>query len=70
MVLGGQLQENWMLGIPSGDMTIDWNKVVFNKLTIKGIYGREIFETSYKMTTLIQGGLDLSTHHHPPPAVS
>ena len=48
-----------MLGIPSGDMKIDWNKVVFNMLTIKGIYGREIFETWYKMTTLIQSGLDL-----------
>ncbi len=57
-----------MLGIPSGEMKIDWNKVVFNMLTIKGIYGREIFETWYKMTTLIQGGLDLSpiiTHRLP-----
>ena len=57
-----------MLGIPSGDMKIDWNKVVFNMLTIKGIYGREIFETWYKMTTLIQSGLDLKpiiTHHFP-----
>ena len=57
-----------MLGIPSGDIAIDWNKVVFNMLTIKGIYGREIFETWYKMTTLIQSGLDLSpiiTHRLP-----
>src|SRR6185312_15245379 len=57
-----------MLGIPSGDMKIDWNKVVFNMLTIKGIYGREIFETWYKMTTLIQSGLDLKpiiTHRFP-----
>ncbi|MGD9964968.1 MAG: L-threonine 3-dehydrogenase [Hyphomonadaceae bacterium] len=57
-----------MLGIPSGEMKIDWNKVVFNMLTIKGIYGREIFETWYKMTTLIQSGLDLKpiiTHRLP-----
>jgi threonine 3-dehydrogenase len=57
-----------MLGIPSGEMKIDWNKVVFNMLTIKGIYGREIFETWYKMTTLIQSGLDPSpiiTHRLP-----
>ena len=45
---------------PTDRMTIDWNKVVFNMLTIKGIYGREMFETWYKMTTLIQSGLDLS----------
>ena len=57
-----------MLGIPSGDMKIDWNKVVFNMLTIKGIYGREIFETWYKMTAMIQAGLDLKpiiTHRLP-----
>jgi threonine 3-dehydrogenase len=57
-----------MLGIPSGEISIDWNKLVFNMLTIKGIYGREIFETWYKMTTLIQSGLDLKpiiTHRLP-----
>jgi threonine 3-dehydrogenase len=57
-----------MLGIPAADMTVDWNKVVFNMLTIKGIYGREIFETWYKMTTLIQSGLNLKpiiTHRLP-----
>ena len=57
-----------MLGIPSCDMKIDWNKVVFNMLTIKGIYGREIFETWYKMTAMIQAGLDLKpiiTHRLP-----
>src|SRR5262252_913785 len=57
-----------MLGIASSDMSLDWNKVVFNMLTIKGIYGREIFETWYKMTTLIQSGLDLKpiiTHRFP-----
>ncbi|MEN8251238.1 MAG: L-threonine 3-dehydrogenase, partial [Bacteroidota bacterium] len=39
---------------------IDWNKVVFNMLTIKGIYGREMYETWYKMTSMIQTGLDIS----------
>ena len=48
-----------MLGLPSGEVAIDWNTVVFNMLTIKGIYGREMFETWYKMTVLIQSGLDL-----------
>ena len=41
-------------------MAIDCNEVVFNMLTIKGIYGREMYETWYKMTVLIQGGLDLA----------
>ncbi len=49
-----------MLGIPSQEMSIDWNTVVFNMLTIKGIYGREMYETWYKMTVLLQGGLDIS----------
>ncbi|MTI65947.1 MAG: L-threonine 3-dehydrogenase [Firmicutes bacterium] len=49
-----------MLGIPSKDTKIDWNKVVFNGLTIKGIYGREMFETWYKMTALIQSGVDIT----------
>jgi threonine 3-dehydrogenase len=49
-----------MLGIPAEDIAIDWNKVVFNMLTIKGIYGREMYETWYKMTVMLQGGLDLS----------
>ncbi|UTW45964.1 L-threonine 3-dehydrogenase [bacterium SCSIO 12696] len=56
-----------MLGIPPGEMVIDWNKVIFKGLVIKGIYGREMFETWYKMSTLIQSGLDLSpiiTHHY------
>jgi threonine 3-dehydrogenase len=51
-----------------GPESIDWNKVVFNILTIKGIYGREMYETWYKMTALIQGGLDISpviTHRLP-----
>ena len=49
-----------MLGIPSTEMAIDWNKVIFKGLTIKGIYGREMFETWYKMSSLIQSGLDLT----------
>ncbi len=49
-----------MLGIPEGDMAIDWNTVVFNMLTIKGIYGREMYETWYKMTVMLQSGLDIS----------
>jgi threonine 3-dehydrogenase len=49
-----------MLGIPSGEMSIDWSKIIFKGLIIKGIYGREMFETWYKMASLIQSGLDLS----------
>ena len=56
-----------MLGIPPKDMAIDWNQVIFKGLEIKGIYGREMFETWYKMASLIQSGLDLSpilTHQY------
>lgn len=56
-----------LLGIPPGDMAIDWNQVIFKGLIIKGIYGREMYETWYKMVTMLQGGLDLSpiiTHHY------
>jgi threonine 3-dehydrogenase len=48
-----------MLGIPPNEVAIDWNQVIFKGLTIKGIYGREMFETWYKMASLIQGGLEL-----------
>ena len=48
-----------MLGIPPGEMSIDWNTVIFNMLTIKGIYGREMYETWYKMTVMLQSGLDI-----------
>jgi threonine 3-dehydrogenase len=48
-----------MLGIPEREMAIDWNLVVFNMLTIKGIYGREMYETWYKMTVMLQSGLDI-----------
>ncbi|QKJ89046.1 L-threonine 3-dehydrogenase [Paramixta manurensis] len=56
-----------MLGIPPSDMSIDWNQVIFKGLFIKGIYGREMFETWYKMAALIQSGLDLTpiiTHRY------
>ncbi|WP_444946928.1 L-threonine 3-dehydrogenase [Microbulbifer sp. VTAC004] len=49
-----------MLGIPAGEMAIDWSQVIFKGLIIKGIYGREMFETWYKMASLIQSGLDLT----------
>jgi threonine 3-dehydrogenase len=48
-----------LLGIPSEPIAIDWNKVVFNMLTIKGIYGREMYETWYKMTVMLESGLDI-----------
>lgn len=57
-----------MLGIPPKDMRIDWTKVIFKGLEIKGVYGREMFETWYKMASLIQSGLDLTpmlTHEFP-----
>ncbi|KGT91343.1 L-threonine 3-dehydrogenase [Enterobacter cancerogenus] len=56
-----------LLGIPPGEMAIDWNLVIFKGLFIKGIYGREMFETWYKMAALIQSGLDLTpiiTHRY------
>jgi threonine 3-dehydrogenase len=49
-----------MLGIPAGEMAIDWRTVIFNMLTVKGIYGREMYETWYKMTVMLQSGLDIS----------
>lgn len=49
-----------MLGIPPDNVAIDWNQVIFKGLIIKGIYGREMFETWYKMASLLQSGLDLS----------
>jgi len=57
-----------MLGIPPGEMAIDWNQVIFKGLTLKGIYGREMFETWYKMASMLQSGLKLEpiiTHHFP-----
>jgi len=55
-----------VLGLIPQDTVIDWNVVIFNSLTIKGIYGREMYETWYKMTVMIQSGLDITpiiTHH-------
>ncbi len=57
MAHGGRIA---MLGIPSKEMSIDWRAVIFNMLTIKGIYGREMYETWYKMTVMLQSGLDIS----------
>ena len=57
MVTGGKIA---MLGIQAPNTSIDWNKIVFNSITIKGIYGREMFETWYKMTVMVQSGLDLT----------
>ena len=48
-----------ILGIPDRDIAIDWNKVVFNMLTLKGIYGREMYETWYKMSVMIESGLNI-----------
>jgi threonine 3-dehydrogenase len=56
-----------LLGIPSGEVAIDWNTVIFSMLTIKGIYGREMYETWYKMTVMLQSGLDIKpviTHRY------
>jgi len=63
MCHGGKIA---LLGILPGDAGINWETVIFNGLTIKGIYGREMYETWYKMTAMIQSGLDISaiiTHH-------
>ena len=65
MMHGGKVA---LLGIPPGEATLDLTQIVFKGLTVKGIYGREMFETWYKMIALIQEGLDLSpilTHHFP-----
>jgi threonine 3-dehydrogenase len=56
MAHGGRIA---MLGIPEKEMAIDWNLVIFNMLTIKGIYGREMYETWYMMTVMLQSGLNI-----------
>ena len=55
-----------MLGIPSDDISIDWNQVIFNQLTIRGIYGREMYETWYKMTVMLQSRARHLRRDHPP----
>jgi threonine 3-dehydrogenase len=65
MAHGGRIA---MLGIPPNEIAIDWNTVIFNMLTIKGIYGREMYETWYMMTVMLESGLDISpviTHRLP-----
>jgi threonine 3-dehydrogenase len=65
MCHGGRIA---MLGIPAQPMPIDWKKVIFKMLTIKGIYGREMYETWYQMSVLLEQGLDLKpviTHRYP-----
>jgi threonine 3-dehydrogenase len=65
MAHGGRIA---LLGIMPAKAAVDWNKVVFNMLTIRGIYGREMYDTWYKMTAMIQSGLDISpviTHRMP-----
>ena len=65
MAHGGRIA---LLGIMPAGVAVDWNKVVFNMLTIRGIYGREMYETWYKMTAMIQSGLDITpviTHRLP-----
>jgi threonine 3-dehydrogenase len=57
MAHGGRIA---LLGLPTNDIAIDWTTVVFNMLTIKGVYGREMYETWYKMTVMLQSGLDIS----------
>ena len=57
-----------LLGIPERATPVNWNLIIFNGLTIKWIYGREMYETWYKMTVMIQGGLDITpviTHRFP-----
>ena len=57
MVMGGRIA---LLGIPQGKSPVDWSRIVFKAITLKGIYGREIFETWYKMIAMLQNGLDVS----------
>jgi threonine 3-dehydrogenase len=57
-----------LLGIPSKEMPMDWRQVIFNMITIKGIYGREMYDTWYKMSVMIESGVDISpviTHRFP-----
>ena len=58
MVHGGKIA---LLGLLRSDTKIDWSKIIFNGLTVKGIYGRQMHETWYKMSAMLQGGLDISS---------
>ncbi|WP_425044664.1 L-threonine 3-dehydrogenase [Primorskyibacter sp. S87] len=65
MVMGGKIA---LLGIPPGKSPVDWSRIVFKAITLKGVYGREMFETWYKMIAMLQNGLDVSrviTHRFP-----
>jgi threonine 3-dehydrogenase len=65
IIVGGKIA---MLGIPARPFPVDWTKIVFHMLTIKGIYGREMFETWHKMIAMLQSGLDIRgiiTHRFP-----
>jgi len=65
MIHGGRVA---LLGIPNGELAIDWNQVIFKGLLLKGIYGREMFETWYKMAAMLRSGLDIAavvTHRYP-----
>jgi len=57
LVMGGRIA---LLGIPPGKSPVDWSRFVFKAITIKGVYGREIFETWYKMIAMLENGLDVS----------
>ncbi len=57
MIMGGKIA---MLGIQGSDAKVNWNNIIMNMLTIKGIYGREVFETWHKMTAMLKSGLDIS----------
>jgi threonine 3-dehydrogenase len=65
MAHGGRIA---MLGLPDEPLTIDWNTVIFDQLTIRGVYGRQMYETWYMMTVMLQSGLDITpviTHRFP-----
>jgi threonine 3-dehydrogenase len=57
LVMGGKIA---LLGIPPGKSPVDWSRIVFKAITLKGVYGREMFETWYKMIAMLQNGLDVS----------
>ena len=63
MAHGGRVA---VLGIQTGEVSIDFDPIVFNMLTIRGVYGREMYETWYQMSAMLQSGLDIKpviTHH-------